>query len=794
VCSSAARASAASTVACGPEWSTVPSVTTLQDPRGIGVVAPDDIWIVGTQAVPVAKVHTAAEHWDGAEWTLVPTVDPGLGENALNGVAVVATDDVWAVGFMQPQKKTSNAFRTLIEHWDGTQWSVVPSPSVGDGSNTLTGVSALSAHNIWAVGYYFSGNAHVRSTLVEHYDGSDWTVVPSPNPGGTSDSLIDVTAISATNVWAAGFSDAGLGYGALLEHWDGASWTPVAPAADPGVKEAVFTGISARGGKNIWAVGYHVVGSQYATLTEHWDGSSWSLVPSPDGPDQIVTVLRGGATSAGQAWAVGFDYHLNAGRYKAFTEHWDGTAWTRYTADIAKTPDKSELYTVRFVPGTDQVWSAGRRADVETICLGSRSSPAPAGGSDRAIRPPDEGSGAGSSPAGFATRPGAPGRIPGVVHSTAGRGPAIAVRAQDVTDQAGLTLTTLSHGAAIADYNNDGWDDIFLSRDENPNNLYLNNRDGTFTQVNKDEFPKRDHHGCAAADVNRDGLLDIFCNTGSARGTEGKRDELWIQQNDGTFIDQAAQYGILMPFDRGRNSAFVDANGDGYPDVFATNFPDRADGMPSSNRLFLDDGGSRFLLAPKYGLDLEINGGSISVGDYNNDGWADILISGQAGVKLFRNDLGTGFTDVTASVGLARGANFVQFTDLNDDGKLDVALVTNTRLTVFLQSGGTFHLKDSEVIDSGHAVTAGDVNKDGYPDLYVLQAGTDASGNAPDLVFLNDGTGTGFTPMTVPSTDKGSAEAVTPIDYDKNGLTDFLVENGNAGQKGPVQLVAFFPA
>jgi hypothetical protein len=95
-------------------------------------------------------------------------------------------------------------------------------------------------------------------------------------------------------------------------------------------------------------------------------------------------------------------------------------------------------------------------------------------------------------------------------------------------------------------------------------------------------------------------------------------------------------------------------------------------------------------------------------------------------------------------------------------------------------------------------VAAGDVNGDDRPDIYVMR-GKDATGaNAPDQVYLNDGTGESFTRMSsIPSTSKGGAESVWPIDYDQNGLTDFLVLNGGSGgegsgEGGPVQLIAFF--
>jgi hypothetical protein len=95
-------------------------------------------------------------------------------------------------------------------------------------------------------------------------------------------------------------------------------------------------------------------------------------------------------------------------------------------------------------------------------------------------------------------------------------------------------------------------------------------------------------------------------------------------------------------------------------------------------------------------------------------------------------------------------------------------------------------------------VAAGDVNGDNRPDVYVMR-GKDATGaNASDQVYLNDGNGTSYTQMSsIPSTSEGQADFVAPIDYDGNGLTDFLVLNGTGSHPspgGPVQLIAFYPA
>jgi hypothetical protein len=787
-----AASSAAPAVACGTSWTTVPSSSAVTDPRGIAAIASNDIWIVGSQLTGTAsKVHTAAEHWDGSAWTLATTQNSGLGENNLNGVSAVGSNDVWTVGYWQPQKKTDAAFHTLTEHWNGTSWTIVASPTLGTNSNTLTGVSARSTRNVWAVGYYF--NNHVRSTLIEHYDGTSWSVVPSVDPGSQSNSLLAVSTIPADGVVAVGFASDGNGYNPLIERWDGAAWTTDTPAANPGASEQVLAGVASSSASDIWAFGYQVVGSKYKSLTEHFDGSSWTVVPGAQGQDNVVTVLRGGAVRPSDAWGVGFDYHLTGQRYKSFTEHWDGSAWTAVPAAVAQTRDKSEMYAAAFTPSGTQVWASGRKADVETICpapLGALRTSTSAtahsvGGATRANAAP------GWVPAGV------PGAIPGVVQPrTAPAHPTQTqtVVAQDVAGAAGLALTTLSHGAVVADFNNDGLPDIFLSRDENPANLYLNNGDGTFTQVDQQNFPHRDRHGCDAADVNVDGRLDIFCATGSDRGTEAKRDELWIQQSDGTFNDLAPKFGILQPFDRGRNSGFMDANGDGYPDVFTTNFPDRADGMPSSNRLFTNQGGTSYALASQYGLEQEINGSGVSVGDYNGDGWQDLLVATTDGIKLYRNDAGTGLTNVSNAVGLNHNAGQVQFADMNGDGKLDVVEINPTNLKVDLQSGGTFSPAATETLAAGQTFATGDANGDGALDIYVANGKTDTQANAPDLVLLNDGTGTNFTQMSVPSTTQGAAEAVTAIDYDGNGLTDFLVENGNGGKPGPVQLIAFLPA
>jgi hypothetical protein len=107
---------------------------------------------------------------------------------------------------------------------------------------------------------------------------------------------------------------------------------------------------------------------------------------------------------------------------------------------------------------------------------------------------------------------------------------------------------------------------------------------------------------------------------------------------------------------------------------------------------------------------------------------------------------------------------------------------------------GTFLVKYRlKGLTDAQDVTAGDVNADTFPDLYIVQGRLNGS-NAPDRLLLNDGSGYRFTSMTIPQTSIGAGDAAVPLDYDGNGLEDFLVLNGRPYPiRGPVQLIAFFP-
>jgi hypothetical protein len=151
----------------------------------------------------------------------------GSGANQLNGVLALAPDDVWAVGFSTAEPPPAEVpTRNLIEHFDGKTWKIAPSPNVGPNSiyqsNRLFGLAANSATDIWAFGSYFAadGSGH-QMTLLLHWNGTDWSIQPSPNPSNgifLSDLLFAGVVPSPGNIWIVGAEDEAPHEGSLAIH------------------------------------------------------------------------------------------------------------------------------------------------------------------------------------------------------------------------------------------------------------------------------------------------------------------------------------------------------------------------------------------------------------------------------------------------------------------------------------------------------------------------------------------------------------------------------------------------
>jgi hypothetical protein len=228
-------------------------------------------------------------------WTIVPSrnIDDSR-DNVLASVSAASASDVWAVGNYYPVG--SQVLATLGEHFDGERWTTYPLPNVGMQENSLLSVSMTHDGSAWAVGYYVDGRYRQR-TLVEHFDGKEWKVVPSHSPGALQNLFYGVSATSDHDVWAVGAEQDASGlWHTLAEHWDGADWS-VVPSIDPGPNGNQFYAVKALAWDNVYAAGQQA-GPEFPgqALLEHWDGRDWRLVPSPAGPSATVLPLGIDAT------------------------------------------------------------------------------------------------------------------------------------------------------------------------------------------------------------------------------------------------------------------------------------------------------------------------------------------------------------------------------------------------------------------------------------------------------------------------------------------------------------------
>jgi hypothetical protein len=313
-----------------PSWSVVPSPngtgSLFNELAGISCVSAAACTAVGFYQNRRHVFRTLTESWNGTTWSVVPS--PNIGPsvaNQLEGVSCVSASACTAVGF--------HGSGTLVESWDGTSWSVVPSPGPG----VLGGVSCLSASACTAV-----GRTGREKTMVESWNGTSWSMVPTPTPGIAAD-LDGVSCASATACTAVGsFDRSGDVVKTLVESWNGTSWS-VAPSPQPPPVNGSswLDGVSCVSPAACTAVGFREqsLNVQSRTFVESWNGTSWSVVPSPNaGRATTGNSLNGvSCTSATACTAVG-SYANSAGE-KTLVESWNGTSWSVVPSPNAGLPD-----------------------------------------------------------------------------------------------------------------------------------------------------------------------------------------------------------------------------------------------------------------------------------------------------------------------------------------------------------------------------------------------------------------------------------------------------------------------
>jgi uncharacterized membrane protein YgdD (TMEM256/DUF423 family) len=309
-----------------------------------------ECWSVGATLGNSGPPTPLVEEWDGSAWSVVPTPTPeGAGGAVFFAVTCVSGSDCWAVGGVTGPSGGSST-GSAVEEWDGSSWNVVPSPTpTGAVGAFLEGVSCTSSSDCWAVGFSTDQNGGALNSLIEQWNGSQWSIVTAPSSGQTYDQLDAISCVAASDCWAVGAAGAvqqnpnflpiwpaAIGDQGLIEHWDGTAWS-VVPGFEAVSPEGVYlTGVTCVTASDCWASGSTTgsTGTADATLMQHWDGSTWSVVPSAVPPVGTGSILNGvSCLSAQQCWAVGSAGPFGGGggsqfQPSSFIEQWDGSAWS----------------------------------------------------------------------------------------------------------------------------------------------------------------------------------------------------------------------------------------------------------------------------------------------------------------------------------------------------------------------------------------------------------------------------------------------------------------------------------
>ena len=326
-------------------------------------VLPELTWPTPTPGSPPEPRSMTTSTQSSGGWTVQETQRLGTSDNSLGAIAGSSPTDVWAFGDFLPDAQNSNqdATLTFAEHYNGTKWTVVRTPNLGPNFNSFYGGTASEGW-AWAVGERLNAQYQDRA-LIEVWNGQAWSIANVPQPGSVRDMTFGASALSPSDVWAVGDQEgADNTFGTLAEHWDGRRWS-VVPTPDPGSTGNHLYAVDAVSPDNVWAVGQQLGSSAPDQgLVEHWNGRRWRVVPLP--ASGSATVLLDGVTVAdGQVWAVGeADSPVSGGR--PLIEHLQNGHWSTVHLAASVGSDWTNLYAVAVADGS--VWAVGTYVDPKT--------------------------------------------------------------------------------------------------------------------------------------------------------------------------------------------------------------------------------------------------------------------------------------------------------------------------------------------------------------------------------------------------------------------------------------------
>jgi hypothetical protein len=275
-------------------------------------------------------------HWNGTAWSAAAVPLPRRSDpdaSAISMPSCASATDCWAVGYAGVSVRGGLRFGPLAVHWNGSAWSLAPVPGEGTVSDLST-VSCHAAGDCWAIGSWAGGPGIAKGgTLTEHWNGTRWSVVRTPTdtsgpPGDvageatvvTGPGIVDLSCATPAACMAVGTSR---GAHAFAERWTGSSWVLAPPLEPRGSSASNFDAVSCATARWCVAVGstYNAATHKNSVLIELWNGAAWTIMPTtaPAGANGLADVS---CVTTRTCVAVG-----DTGS-APFLDRWNGHLWT----------------------------------------------------------------------------------------------------------------------------------------------------------------------------------------------------------------------------------------------------------------------------------------------------------------------------------------------------------------------------------------------------------------------------------------------------------------------------------
>lgn len=404
----------------------------------------------------------------------------------------------------------------------------------------------------------------------------------------------------------------------------------------------------------------------------------------------------------------------------------------------------------------------------------------------------------------------------------------------DITQKSGINHQFkvfegfLGGGACVIDFDNDGFEDIYLTTGTENDKLYRNNRNGTFTDVFENSGLTKTSgyitQGVVAADVNKDGFRDLFITTISTRGKRQviprAENLLFINNKNGTFSDATEKFGLKQLYSFSTGASFGDVNADGFPDIYVGNYFNQYDGplntitdatvvganQISEGYLLINHEGKYFKNEYKdFGLTHKGFGFGGVFSDFDKDGDQDLIVNHDFGYKRTPNILyenlfpKSKFTDISLKKEMDLKINSMATAvgDYDGDGLLDYYF-TNIRFNYLLKNQGAGKPFKNTTQSSGVNFLAiswganfGDYDNDGDLDLFVNNG--DLNPNCVPMAnfyYENQGNGKFIDKAReYKINDYGLGRGSVVFDMDRDGDLDILSVNQNPVLDFPTESV-----